>query len=53
VGFGLQEIAANFGNGLIIAYLIEREGVDPARITECRSTFDPTDQGNPRAEVVF
>jgi len=38
---------------ILIAYLIERGGVDPARITECRSTFDPTDQGNPRAEVVF
>jgi hypothetical protein len=33
--------------------LFERGGVDPARITECRSTFDPTDQGNPRAEVLF
>jgi hypothetical protein len=33
--------------------LFERGGVDPARITECRSSFDPTDRGNPRAEGVF
>jgi hypothetical protein len=36
-----------------IAYLIERGGIDAARITECRATFDPTDQRNPRAEVLF
>ena len=33
--------------------VLDAVGIDPARITECRSTFDPTDQGNPRAEVVF
>jgi hypothetical protein len=38
---------------ILIAYLIERGGVAPARITECRATFDPTDQGKPRAEVLF
>jgi peptidoglycan hydrolase-like protein with peptidoglycan-binding domain len=38
---------------MLIAYLVERGGIDPARITECRATFDPTDQGNPRVEVLF
>ncbi|WP_342450180.1 DUF748 domain-containing protein [Thiorhodococcus minor] len=34
-------------------YLIERGGIDADRISECRSTVDPNDQGNPRAEVLF
>ena len=48
----LQELAIE-RQRILIAYLIERGGVDPARIAECRSTFAPTDQGNPRAEVLF
>jgi hypothetical protein len=38
---------------ILIAYLIERGSIDPARIIECRANFDPTDQGNPRVEVLF
>jgi hypothetical protein len=38
---------------ILIRYLIERGGIDPARVSECRSTFDPKDRGNPRAEVLF
>jgi hypothetical protein len=38
---------------ILIRYLIERGGIDPARVSECRSIFDPKDRGNPRAEVLF
>lgn len=38
---------------ILTRYLIERGGIDPARVSECRSTFDPNDQGSPRAEVLF
>ena len=48
----LQELAVE-RQRILTWYLIERGGVDPARVSECRSTFDPKDQGNPQAEVVF
>ena len=34
-------------------HLIDSSGVDAARISECRSTVDTDDQGNPRVEVSF
>jgi len=38
---------------VLTRYLIGRAGVDAERVSECRSTFDPADQGHPRAEVLF
>jgi hypothetical protein len=32
-------------------YLIREQGADAKRIPECRSTFEPTDQGSPRVEI--
>jgi len=37
----------------VLERLIVSAGVDAARVSECRSTVAPTDQGHPRAEVVF
>jgi hypothetical protein len=48
----LQELAVE-RQRILTRYLIERGGVDPARVSECRSTFDPKDRGNPRAELRF
>jgi hypothetical protein len=48
----LQELAVE-RQRILTRYLIERGGVDPDRVSECRSTFDPKDRGNPRAEVLF
>ncbi|MGB5737535.1 MAG: DUF748 domain-containing protein [Thiohalocapsa sp.] len=38
---------------ILTRYLVERAGVDADRVSECRSTFDPKDEGHPRAEVLF
>jgi hypothetical protein len=32
-------------------YLIEDRGIDGARVSECLSTFDADDQGQPRVEI--
>jgi len=48
----LQQLAVERQRKLT-QHLIERAGVDAARLSECRSTFDPKDQGHPRAEVRF
>ena len=37
--------------GVLSLHLVA--GVDVGRVFECRSTFDPADQGHPRAEVLF
>jgi hypothetical protein len=34
-------------------YLTEEKGVDAARVSECRSTFEAADQGSPRVDVSF
>jgi hypothetical protein len=37
--------------GVLSLHLVA--GVDVGRVFECRSTFDPADQGHPRAEALF
>jgi peptidoglycan hydrolase-like protein with peptidoglycan-binding domain len=34
-------------------YLIRKKGADAKHLPECRSTFQPTDQGGPRVEISF
>jgi hypothetical protein len=33
------------------AFLVKTKGIDPKRVAECRSTFEPEDKGPPRVEV--
>lgn len=48
----LEELATE-REGAVRRYLISDKGTDAKRVSECRSSFDASDQGSPRAELSF
>ena len=46
----LTELATKRGRD-VQQYLVDEHGIKPGSVGECRSSFDATDQGPPRAEL--
>jgi len=48
----LKELAIERKN-VVRTYLVEEKKIEAGRVPECRSTYDPDDQGSPRVKISF